>query len=71
MLLWITLYIALCLFYRWLISPAILARLSFWDWTPDQNKLYILIMWLFSTFVFIYGIFNSDFRNAFFADYLF
>ena len=63
------LYICLCLFVRWLISPNILDRLSFWDWTPEQNKLYILIMWFFLTFVFMYGVFNSDVRKAFLSDY--
>lgn len=71
MLIWTALYICLCLFYKWLISPTILDRLSFWDWTPEQNKFYILIIWFFSTFVFVYGLFNSDFRRAFLLDYLF
>lgn len=71
MLIWIMLYILLCLLCRWLMTSNIVARFSYWDWTPEQNKLYILIMWIFLSFVFVVGIFNTDLRNAFLADYLY
>ena len=73
MLVWIALYIIICLFFRWLIfsNSSMAERLGSWGWTPDQNKLYFSIMWLFSTFVFLFGIFNSNFRNSFLLEYLF
>jgi len=71
MLKWIVLYIFLCLLFRWLILSDITKRFGSWGWTSDQNKLYLSIMWVFSTFVFLYGIFNSSFRNAFLLEYLF
>ena len=60
MLKWIVLYIFLCLFFRWLIFSDITERFGSWGWTSDQNKLYLSIIWVFSTFVFLYGIFSWE-----------
>ncbi|WP_227431293.1 hypothetical protein [Psychrobacter sp. I-STPA6b] len=37
-----------------------------WDWNAEQIKLYVLITWFGVAVLFLYGLFNSDFR----AEYL-
>ncbi len=77
MITWIVFYLVTSLLYKWLISWGGAARVEGWlsfivigwfalDWNAEQIKLFILIVWFFFTIIFIYGLFDSRFRDEYF-----
>ena len=77
MLIWIGYYVLVSLFSWWLISgggaeklaelgsTSILSWLSA-QWNAEQIKLYTGIVWIFFSLLFIYGLFNPQFRDEYF-----
>lgn len=74
---WIVFYIAVSLFYKWILSWGGAQRVEGWlsliaigwfalDWSAEQIRLFALIMWLIFTVVFVVGLFNPAFRQEYF-----
>lgn len=74
MLSWFILYLLLSLFYKWIISWGGAKKIEGWksffiigwfafDWSSEQIRFFALISWIILTFIFIYGLMNSQFRN--------
>ena len=77
LLVWIAYYLLISVFSRWIISWGGASRVEGWlsfivigwfalDWRAEQIRLFVLLMWIVSTFVFIYGLFNPAFRVEYF-----
>lgn len=74
---WIIYFVIISIFYKWLISWGGAERIEGWlsfivigwfalDWKAEQIKFFTIIMWLFFTMIFLYGLFNPRFRYDYF-----
>ncbi len=76
MISWLIFYLLVSLFNYWIVfwggAQRIEGWLSFilvgwfaWDWKAEQIRFYVSIMWFVFTLLFIYGLFNQDFRDEY------
>ena len=74
---WIVFYIAVSLFYKWILSWGGAHRIEGWlsvaaigwfalDWSAEKIRLFALIMWIIFTVIFIIGLFNPAIRQEYF-----
>lgn len=70
---WIIQYALQSLLYKWILSwggakwlvglkSALTLGWITWDWNAEQIRLYILIIWIFSSLWFVVGLFKPELR---------
>ena len=71
---WCLLYALNCLFCKWVVSWGGAEKIEGWKsiflvstyaarWEAEAIKLYMLVVWLLTTFGFVAGLFLPDFRT--------
>ena len=76
MIIWLVFYLVVSLLNSWIVFWGGAKRIEGWlsffivgwfslDWNSEQIRLYVSIIWFVFTLLFIYGLFNQDFREEY------